>query len=126
MFADKLKELRKSKPGLTQEALAKQLGIAKTTYSSYEQGKRQPDYEMLQKIANYFDVTSDYLLGINQTPKDATSREVSDLKRILEQQPLTYEKTPVTDKDREAIQNILIGYFWNKGRHRVEHDNDND
>lgn len=49
--------------GLTQERLAMQLGMAKTTLASYEQGKRQPDLETLSKIADRFSVTTDYLLG---------------------------------------------------------------
>ncbi|MCD2257388.1 helix-turn-helix transcriptional regulator [Lactobacillus sp. CC-MHH1034] len=125
MLGDKLKSLRKEK-NATQEMVAQDLGLTRAQYSHFENNRNEPDNETLARLANYYNVTADYLLGVNQTPKDATSREVSDLKRILEQQPLTYEKTPVTDKDREAIQNILIGYFWNKGRHRVEHDNDND
>ena len=45
MFAERLKLLRKSKPNLTQQDMANILGVAKTTYASYEQGKRTPDAE---------------------------------------------------------------------------------
>lgn len=63
MFPERLKELRKRETGLTQEKIASQLGIAKTTYASYEQGKRQPDLIILSKIADRFGITTDYLLG---------------------------------------------------------------
>lgn len=62
MLASKLKNLRNSKK-YTQSDLAKLLGVARTTYAMYEQGNREPDYETLIKIADHFDVTTDYLLG---------------------------------------------------------------
>lgn len=51
-FKTRLKELRKLK-NLYQEDLASELGIARTTYASYEQGSREPDREMLIKLADF-------------------------------------------------------------------------
>ncbi|MEH7277610.1 helix-turn-helix transcriptional regulator [Bacillus toyonensis] len=62
MFGTKLNFLRKEKK-LRQEDMAKHLGIARTTYAMYEQGNREPDYDTLQKLADFFDVSVDYLLG---------------------------------------------------------------
>lgn len=62
MFGLKLTELRKQR-GLTQSDIAKVLGIARTTYSSYEQGRRSPDIDIQNKIADYFNVSLDYLHG---------------------------------------------------------------
>ncbi|PHC41335.1 transcriptional regulator [Bacillus toyonensis] len=62
MFGTKLNLLRKEKK-LRQEDMAKHLGIARTTYAMYEQGNREPDYDTLQKSADFFDVSVDYLLG---------------------------------------------------------------
>ena len=58
----KLKELRLSN-GLTQEQLAMQIGISRDTYKNYEQERTQMGYEMLIKMADYFDVSLDYLCG---------------------------------------------------------------
>lgn len=58
----KLKELR-IKQGMTQKEIANILGISQQAYANYETGKRQPDQEMLLQIANFFDVSVDYLLG---------------------------------------------------------------
>lgn len=62
MFAEKLKKLRKEK-GITQIDLAKILNVANGTIGNWESGNRQPDYITLQKIADYFNVSVDYLLG---------------------------------------------------------------
>lgn len=67
MFAERLNELRKNK-GLNQPELAKELNVAKQTVSNWENNNRTPDNEMLIKIANYFDVSLDYLLGRTDNP----------------------------------------------------------
>jgi transcriptional regulator with XRE-family HTH domain len=59
---DRLNQLRNEKKW-TQEEMSNKVGIARTTYAMYEQGKRNPDYETLKKIADLFDVSTDYLLG---------------------------------------------------------------
>lgn len=56
----KLKELRKS-CNLTQETLAKKLDISRVNYTRYETNKVRPDYELLIKIADFYDVTLDEL-----------------------------------------------------------------
>ena len=61
-FCKRLISLRKSK-NMTQQELAKNLGIGKTTISNYETGYSSPDIEMLSKIATYFNVSADFLLG---------------------------------------------------------------
>lgn len=57
----RLKELRKQKH-ISQTDLAKALNMKQTTISSYEKGKTQPPIEVLIDIANYFNVSLDYLL----------------------------------------------------------------
>lgn len=57
-----LKELRKKK-GVSQEDAAKALGITLRTYQNYEYGQREPNIRMILKLSDYFDVTTDYLLG---------------------------------------------------------------
>lgn len=58
----RLQTLRK-KQGLTQDNLAKILHTSRSRIANYEQGKRQPDFEMQEAIADYFNVTIDYLFG---------------------------------------------------------------
>lgn len=60
-FKFRLKELRQDND-LTQEELAKALNITRQALSNYENSDREPSYDLLIKIADYFDVTLDYLL----------------------------------------------------------------
>lgn len=61
-FKNVFKRLRTSS-GYTQSKMAEKLGIAKSTISMYENGKREPDFETLELIADFFNVDTDYLLG---------------------------------------------------------------
>ena len=69
LFGDRLKELRKEKK-ITQPELANMLGVTFSTVSAWEVGKAQPSYEILTKLAQYFNVTTDYLLGFTQDDMD--------------------------------------------------------
>ncbi len=84
MLKDKLKELRKKK-GITQTEFAKEFNISVGTIGNWETGNREPDYEMLKKIAKYFNVSTDYLLGETDEIKEKAPAEVSeeDLKVAL-------------------------------------------
>ncbi len=62
MFGKKLKHLREYR-NMSQKELAEALSLSPSTIGMYEQGSRQPDHEKLRIIADYFGVTTDYLLG---------------------------------------------------------------
>lgn len=59
---ERLKLLREKK-GVLQKDVAKFLGVDRTTYVKYERGGTEPNNEMLLKLADYFNVSVDYLLG---------------------------------------------------------------
>lgn len=61
-FVSKLKELREER-GIQQKELAELLHVSKSTISGWEVGRNEPQQDMLIKIANYFNITTDELLG---------------------------------------------------------------
>lgn len=61
-FSERLKELR-MKRGYSQYDLAKKLGVSKSTISMMEIGSRQPSKEMMELVADFFNVSLDYLMG---------------------------------------------------------------
>lgn len=61
-FQNIFKRLR-SASGLTQAEMAERLGISRSTIGMYETGAREPDFETLEKIADFFNVDTDFLLG---------------------------------------------------------------
>ena len=62
-FSQRIKELR-IEYNLTQEALAKKFNVHRTTVMSWEVKKKEPNYLTLMKLAEFFDVSADYLLGL--------------------------------------------------------------
>lgn len=62
MIGDTLKRLR-TKKGLTSEELCSKIGIKGGSYRNYERNDRKPDYDTLVKLADFYGVTTDYLLG---------------------------------------------------------------
>lgn len=65
MFGERLKELRIEK-GVGQNKLAKDLGLSNASISYWENGKQEPSASAVYKLALYFGVSADYLLGLTQ------------------------------------------------------------
>ena len=64
VFGKRLKYLRQEQ-GVSQKELGTRLGYCNQTVSFWESGQREPDLDAIKKIAVYFDVTSDFLLGLS-------------------------------------------------------------
>lgn len=64
----RLKQLRRER-GISQVRLAMELSVSQHTISRYETGEREADYTMLIRIADYFDVSVDYLLERTENPR---------------------------------------------------------
>src|SRR6056297_1614997 len=75
-FSQRLKYLRKEKD-IYQKELAQNIGVSRSTITLYESGSRKPNLETLEKLADYFGVSIDYLLG------KSTEREVIESKELL-------------------------------------------
>ena len=67
MFAQRLKELRKQHK-LTQRAVAEHLGITEQSYQIYEYGHNNPGLDRLIELADFYDVSLDYLVGRSDNP----------------------------------------------------------
>ncbi len=62
-FSERLQELRLEK-GLSQKELSKKLGVNQTAVSKWESDQRQTDFQTLILLAEFFEVSTDYLLGL--------------------------------------------------------------
>ncbi|TCP55388.1 transcriptional regulator with XRE-family HTH domain [Tumebacillus sp. BK434] len=98
-FPQRLKELRKSRK-LSQETLGREVGIDRTSISHYENSEendeRIPRLDTLKKIADFFDVTYDYLLGRTDEP-------------LVKEDPALYKVTPAAQVEYpEEIRHFLL------------------
>lgn len=77
MLSDKIKKLR-LKNDLQQKDLVEYLKVAKSTYSQYESGDRTPDLETLKKIANFYNVSVDFLLDNHEPSLEEQKQLIKD------------------------------------------------
>lgn len=77
-FGKVLRQLRKEF-GLTQKSLSRHLGIAESTIGMYEREQREPDFETLEAIADYFNVDMDYLTGRSNIRKSGNFHALPNL-----------------------------------------------
>lgn len=115
MFSKRLKSLRIEKD-LTQKELANILHMQNTAISKYELGERKPDQEMLIKLAEYFNTTTDYLLGnsdirnpyTEDKDKYAPVDDVEEaMKVILDQPGLMLKGTILSDESKIILANAI-------------------
>lgn len=109
MLGRRIKELREEK-GVTQKELASYLGVTDRSVGYYESEERTPPPDILDKIANYFNVSVDYLLGRENT-KHIHNHNKSLEDYIKEAESLMLFGDIVDEKDKEAILTaIKIAY----------------
>lgn len=89
-FSEILKNLRKTK-NLTQKELGEHIGLSKAVVSKYENGMGYPKFDILIQIAQYFGVSTDYLLGV-ETGK-------------------TVDVSKLTDSQIEAVQRTISEFI---------------
>lgn len=84
-YGEMLKRLRHEK-NLSQQELANRLKINRSTYARYETSATQPDFETLELLADFYEVSIDYLLGrLNNTDKDKNKFDpMSEINRLLD------------------------------------------
>lgn len=97
-LGERLKYLRLQK-GLTQEQLAEIIGISRSALSMYELDQREPDLGTLIKIADYFSVTTDYLLG-RDWKDPATQEELKQIIRMVVKEIREEYMTPQNKSDK--------------------------
>ena len=72
MYYPRLRDLREDKD-LTQDELVQILGMHKTTYTNYEQGKREIPFALAIRLAQFYNVTLDYIAGLTNNPAPLSS-----------------------------------------------------
>lgn len=112
-FKDRLIQLRKGTK-LYQTDMAKKIGVARATYGAYEQGTRQPDFDTLKKIADYFEVTTDYLLygTVESETRSIMGNEVdtsnlSENQRLVLDWAMAQDALSFHDMSKADLEDIL-------------------
>ena len=111
---NRIKELAK-KQGLSINSLEEKLGYSRNTIYNLKNSK--PSTERISEIADYFNVSTDYLLGRTDNPNIANSKEqfFFEGKEVdveeLASTAMRFNGKPLTEEDKKAIQNIIEIYL---------------
>ena len=111
MIGQTIRDLRKLKK-MSQSELAKVVGVSQTTVTAWETGKAEPSSSAISSLADYFNVTTDYLLG-RPEKKDDDNVDYVALDKALDN-ARSFDGEPMDDHDRENLRGILKGYFTTK------------
>lgn len=120
MLGQRLRQLRRQRRK-TQEEVARALGLKRARYSHYENGRNEPDAELLQKMAAYFDVSVDYLLGNESNDENNKSDlNVIDLLKEIKKRPYvidpkTGEPRYIPEERLKIINDLIEGYLREQG-----------
>lgn len=106
IFGMRIRQLRKNK-GYTQQQLAQKLGVSTSAVGMYEQGRREPDNNLLSKLCSVLDTTTDYLIGISSNDP-AENQDVNEAiddftKMLMSQSGLMFQGQPMSQEDREKV-----------------------
>lgn len=134
-FSDRLKQLRSEK-GVLQRELADYLNVSRVTITQYENGSRSPDDETKKKIAEYFNVSLDYLMGFsdirnpytnNINEEELTPEEIELLETIKNDPELSILFHDLKSAPKKKIKQMLDTWeFVNKQFDDMEKDLDDD
>ncbi|MBZ5983624.1 helix-turn-helix transcriptional regulator [Leuconostoc gelidum subsp. gasicomitatum] len=97
-MSNKIKELR-IEQNLTQKQFSDQINIPVTTLAQYERGEREPKLSIWQKLADFFDVTIEYIIGYSPFKKDF----IGTLKQSLEDQGFETPERQTGLKDLDSV-----------------------
>lgn len=106
-IGERIAQLRKSR-SMSQFQLAKTLNIATSTLGMYETNKRKPNTEMLEKLADFFGVSIDYLLG-----RETSDKSDIDLDKAIDN-AMSFDGKPVTEHDRKMMKQLWKAYMAGK------------
>jgi len=100
-------QLRKE-AGLTQKQIAEKMQVGQNSYSNWEKGIRTPIKPTIEKLAEVFEVSPDYLLGTTDDPRTQVDIDIDE----AIEKSVAYDGKPITDNDREIIRNFLKEHLF--------------
>ncbi|EQA3607315.1 helix-turn-helix domain-containing protein [Enterococcus faecalis] len=111
MLFERVKDLAK-KRNKNLKQVAEEIGLSENAF--YKWKNQSPKAETLQKVADYFGVTTDYLLGRTDTPQFSAKNEREATIEEALNSVMSYDGQPLTDNDREILRGIIEAYLDKK------------
>lgn len=119
MIQDTIKDER-NKRSLSQLALSKLIGVSQQTIGSWETGRTSPDLLMLVNLADFFDVTTDYLLGRTKNRKLLEPAQPPATPALTPQDQELLRKYRVLTSDHQGAVDNQLDYFYAQDKPKTE------
>ncbi|MBY6271095.1 MAG: XRE family transcriptional regulator [Bacillaceae bacterium] len=114
-FGERLRKLRLQK-GLTMKELGKIFSLAESTISGYENGTRKPDMDLIARFADFFEVTTDYLYGRTDNPRETVQKKEN--KNLF-----FFDIEGLTEEEIEEIKRHIEYVKWKAKQERGKNKN---
>lgn len=106
MLSTRLKTLRSEKK-LTQKQLAEKINVTHVSISGYESGNRSPDTDTLQRLADFFEVSTDYLLGRTDSPTlTSQEKDEAEFQAFANNPELNVFYKELPESQEEAVERL--------------------
>lgn len=108
MYGKRLRALRKSQK-LSLAQVATKLNMVTSAYSSYEREEKKPPIDKLRFLANLYNVSTDYILGLTDEmePKPKPNPDLFDVKKFFSHDELHWNGKPLKEEELEPIRKLL-------------------
>lgn len=110
MIGQRIRDLRKQRK-MSQTELANILHVSQQTVTAWETGKAEPASSAVSNLADYFGVTTDYLLGRESKADMVHNMTVDEALGTI----MSYDGKPVSDHDKRVMKDLLEAYLRSKG-----------
>lgn len=112
MLTDRLKTLREQK-GLTRKEVSEAVGLESSTYGKYEKGQRQPSYQILLALAEFYNVSVDYLTGYSPSSKAVSQEHLTNVNNRIKEdlgedvEVMFRDITSFDEAEKEELKNFI-------------------
>lgn len=102
-----------ARKGMSLPDFAEELGLSRTSIYRWKTSK--PSVDMIEKVAKYFDVSIEFLIGSDHIPEWASDDDMFDLEVMLQNNvTMSYAGQELTPTEKQRVQDILTTIFWEK------------
>lgn len=91
--------------GLTIDEVAKELGLARSTYAGYEIETRKPPIENIIRFAEFYNTSADYILGL--TDNRQSRKDDTEFSKYIQNKQLTWNGVPLSEEELKPIKDLL-------------------
>lgn len=125
MYGKRLRDLRKSHKMTTAE-VGKKIQLAQSSYAAYETEARKPPLDKLEQLANLYNVSADYIIGLTDDPRPVVNQDLLNMQELLKNKKLHWNGRPLKEEELEPIRKLLEMVVWDRLPQKLKQNGENE